>query len=181
MAGCGVQVVTSVNDDESETGERVVHMENLSVADVFEITKMYLKMPKFIIGDESFTRVGSTNGEEDIRVKVQRGWAKSGELTPEERLEALIERVRFYELMLGLGIDLDQRYSGDFEDFSLKEVLDIITPGLEVEYSNYDPQKRISNLCIEEARVEHILQNLDEVVSARFLFSDGRLIVTPRQ
>ena len=178
LSGCGVQVTQEVSVENEDGEMEVVSSEEISLSEAMKSLSPILNLNSFEIGDQSVSRAGGNKRDPDIFVEVKKGWVPKEKLSPKERLDALKERVHFYELCIGHGIDLESRITKTYERKTLLEILGDLVPAIDVEFLDYDKHSKIEQLVIKDARLEHVLLHVDDAAKARFEFRDSKLYIT---
>jgi hypothetical protein len=141
--------------------------------------------PKVIIGDERKAEVqleengASTSGgmrQEVAVVSVKKGFF-SEPMPIDERIAALESMTCFFKLLKKQGIDPDQKVSGDYSGKRLKDVLAELLPNVPVEFSDVDDSVTILKMTASDARLEVIMDLLDDAAGVYFTYSMSGLVI----
>ncbi len=143
---------------------------------------------KVVISDEAKAEVqleengSSTSGgmrQEVAVVSVKKGFF-SDPISLDERIAALESMTAFYRLLQQQGVDLEQKVSGDFSGLLLKDVLAQLLPDMPVEFQDVDESVTVLKMTVTEARLEQVLDYLDDGAGVYFSCTEGGMVVTSK-
>ena len=142
--------------------------------------------PKVTISDDHKAEVqieengSSTSGgmrQEVAIVSVKKGFF-SDPMPIEEKIAALESMTSFYRLLQQQGVDPEQKVTGDYTGMKLKDVLAQLLPKMTVEFRDVDDAVTILKMTATEARLEQVLDYLDDAAGVYFTYSQGGLAIT---
>ena len=128
------------------------------------------------LNDGSYSTSGGSGRAEKIKVEIRRGIIPKP-ISTEEKIAALKEKLRFYELMHQHNVDLNRKINAVYTDKQLKIILTDLIPNVPVKFDGVDPKVTVESMTIAKTSLEKVCEYLDAAAGVYFRFTDAGISV----
>lgn len=131
---------------------------------------------KVSLNDGSNSTVGRAERPESVKVELRKGFG-SKPIPVEEKISALKQKLRFYELGSHYKIDLGKEINAVYTDKPLKSILAELFPAVPIKFEGVDSDVTVESMAIVITPLETVCEYLDAAAGVYFRFTDQGITV----
>jgi hypothetical protein len=131
------------------------------------------------LNDGSYTTIGGSGRVESLKIEFRQGFDRKP-IPVGEKIMALKEKLRFYELAVQHNVDLDKKINAVYTNRPLKDILAELLPNVPVKFDGVDSGVTVDSMTIAKTPLEAVCECLDAAAGVYFHFTDQGITVTAK-
>jgi len=116
---------------------------------------------------------------ESLKIEFRQGFDRKP-IPVGEKIMALKEKLRFYELAVQHNVDLDKKINAVYTNRPLKDILAELLPNVPVKFDGVDSGVTVDSMTIAKTPLEAVCECLDAAAGVYFHFTDQGITVTAK-
>lgn len=129
------------------------------------------------LNEGSYSAMGGVKREKAFNVQVSKGMFDKN-LTVDEQILALEQKLVFLKLVKKHAISLDAEINATYKEVPLKKVLGELLPNVPVKFTGVSEDVTVGSLTVTKVALGKVCDYLDDAAGVYFSFTPEGIIVT---